>query len=288
MTSSLLNGFAVGLALLGTLQPVCAADLSEPGDPVAADQADPTSQRTFYVRGDFGYAFHDVGGFGQDNLFSQGGEFVSEDVGSTPYIGGGLGWRLSSWLRVDLTGEYRFSADVDAEDYLQRNLTGPAGLLTASTKYKGDYSALVGLANLYVDLPKWHGITPYVGAGLGVSRNRFSDFTTESDGSFRDFATGQVTSATTEGYAGDNSKTSFAWALMAGASLDLSDQLKLDAGYRYLNLGSDIAATTALIHCFCGTIGDPLTASDMEAHEIRIGLRWEFSGREPEGPAPLK
>jgi opacity protein-like surface antigen len=39
---------------------------------------------------------------------------------------------------------------------------------TAPTTYTADKSEIVVLANAFVDLGSYHGISPYVGAGAGV------------------------------------------------------------------------------------------------------------------------
>lgn len=246
------------------------------------------AERAFYVRGDFGYAFNKIGGFSQPEVLDNGGSFVSSDVGHAPYIGAGIGWRFTNWLRFDLTGEYRFSADATAQDYLQTNLHGPDGQLTASTKYSGEFTSIVGLANVYFDLPEWHGITPYVGGGIGFARNTFSDFATSSHGTFLDFSTSKLTTQDTTGFANDKSEISFAWALMAGLSIDVSSRAKLDLGYRYVNLGGKIAISSNIINCVCGTVASPLTGDDLESHEIRVGLRFELGSADEQRYEPLK
>lgn len=230
-----------------------------------------------YVRFDFGYAIDHAVSFAQDELIDAGGRFVSEDIGRAPYLGLGIGWRLSDQLRLDVTAERRFDADVTASDFVQRRLTGPDGLMTGTTTYSGSYSAWVGLVNAYMDLPKWDLVTPYIGAGIGLAHNRFSDIATDSSGRFRDDATGDVITQNSNGKAGHHSENRFAWALMAGLSVSVDPQAKLDLGYRYLDLGSDVSASTGLIECVCGVVGSPLEANDLSVHELRIGLRWEFS-----------
>ncbi len=245
--------------------------------PAAADDgADLTNKTTLYVRGDLGIASYDTGGFSQADVLDRGGSFVEGSIDHAIFAGAGFGWRLSQYLRLDLTGEYRVSTDVRAVDHVEEVLSSPDGLVTASTVYEGEHTAFVGLANLYVDLVKWNGFTPYIGGGIGFAHNRLKDFTTVSVGSFEDFATGDIRREATTGTARNANTNSFAWALMAGTSYDLSNDTKLDLGYRYLHLGSDVAATTGTIECHCGTIGSPLRLSDLESHEFRVGIRWEF------------
>jgi opacity protein-like surface antigen len=261
-----------------------AADL---GENVLSQTTPTTAERAFYIRGDFGYADYRLGSFSQEDVIYNGGGFSSQEFEGAPYVSAGVGLRLTRWLRMDLTGEYRFSADVGAVDYLDMTLADPDGHFSSSTTYSGEHTAFVGLANVYVDLPKWHSITPYVGAGAGFARNRFSGFHTTSDGSFEDYATGHVNSEVTTGFAGGKASTSFAWALMAGAGIDLDHNTVLDIGYRYVVLGSDMALSTDIIDCHCGTIGSPITGSDLESHELRIGVRYELT-RASYSPVPLK
>lgn len=272
------------VTLIAFAIPAAGADLGE----TASEPPVVAQERSFYIRGDIGIASYDTGGFHQADVEDRGGSFLSQSIGDAPYIGAGFGWQLTKHFRVDFTGEYRASADVKAVDYLEERLTAPDGTVTASTTYEGEHSAFVGLANLYIDLFTVHGITPYVGGGIGFAHNRMKDFTTNSTGSFEEDLTGDIRSETTNGVGGDASKTNFAWALMAGASYDLSPNAKLDLGYRYLNLGGDIAATTGLLNCVCGTVGSPLRATDLDAHEFRIGIRWELGGPERDTHTPLK
>lgn len=232
-----------------------------------------SSDRFFYVRADIGLARID-GDYRQLDLEAAGGGFVAESFDSAPYLGAGVGWQLGNRLRIDLTGEYRFASDIEAVDAVSRRLRFPNGVQRVNTLYDGELSAIVGLANAYLDLGTWQGVTPYVGAGVGFARSKLSDVLTTSNGQFVDSATGATVRQTSSGFASDETKTSFAWALMAGASLDLSPSMKLDIGYRYLDLGQDVAASTGLLNCLCGTVGDPLQVAELDSHEFRVGIRW--------------
>jgi opacity protein-like surface antigen len=263
------------LSILAGFAGICGSAAAEGVGPLRPD----------YLRLDLGFAWQDVDAFSQEGLLRNGGRFTTEDFGDSFIAGAGVGWRLSPAIRFDVTGEYRFNADVDAQDYLR--VTTVATDVEASTAYSGKYSAIVALANLYIDLPKIHEtITPYVGAGIGVAHNRFSRFDTLTTGTFTDLGTGATSDISNEGFARSKNATGFAWALMAGASIDLDEHRKIDIGYRFLDLGGDISATTSLIECLCGAVGGPLEVSDLYSHEFRIGLRWQFD--EPREHLPLK
>lgn len=275
------GAWVVAIALAGSA-PVSAADLHGMKDtvPYPTYAAEPLPHRHFYVRGDVGIGRHAFGHFSQDDVTSNGGAFIQNSFGDTIYIGAGFGWQVNPRFRFDLTGEYRSTAQVKAMDNLTAELVGPAGTLQANTLYQGQHSAYVGLLNGYWDLFNWRGFTPYVGAGIGFAHHRMADFTSSSSATFIDAGTGAVTTQLSNGVAHAHTQTNLAWALMAGTSYDISPNGKLDIGYRYLNLGSGISATTGLIDCVCGTVGAPLKVSDLEAHELRIGIRWQL-GNEP-------
>jgi len=61
----------------------------------------------------------------------------------------------------------------------------------------------------------------------------------------------------------------FTYALMAGVSYDFTDNLKLDVGYKYLNIGEGTVIDD---------IGNGLSADhpDLTIHSVRIGLRYQI------------
>ena len=119
------------------------------------------------------------------------------------------------------------------------------------------------LANAYIDLGTWAGVTPYVGAGAGVTYAKVDgvyDWYTGNNGAAYapniPYPTGfppvWVTGAGTPTTAPagftfgqqsrrvdvSRSQTKFTWALMAGLTLDVAANTKIDLGYRFVNMGS--------------------------------------------------
>ena len=117
-------------------------------------------------------------------------------------------------------------------------------------------------------------MTPYVGAGIGMADNRFSGYYSETTC----FNTVCGDDPTRPGFVPyrigpqgkihrtDKSNQELAWALMAGAAIDIGSGLSLDLGYRYLNLGH---AQTNLDAFGFGT-----KLKAVEAHEVRAGFRY--------------
>ena len=160
----------------------------------------------------------------------------------------GAGYQFNPWFRVDGTFEYRGGAGLQS----LYTLTDPAspsfgGPLQYADFYRANVSSFIGLLNGYANLGNWYGISPFVGGGVGVADNNVSGFTDQGLG-YADY--------TSLGPAGgdfsNGSKTSFAWALMAGLDFNVSPNLKLELGYRYLNYGS---IGTGGSNCLAGNSG---------------------------------
>jgi opacity protein-like surface antigen len=95
------------------------------------------------------------------------------------------------------------------------------------------------------------------------------------------------------GYFSDAGKWNLAWSLMAGVSFDVTQNLKLDIGYRYLDYGK---YTTGTSHCLAATTagftcggGSYVISSknDLASNDFRIGLRWMIGEASYAPPAPL-
>jgi opacity protein-like surface antigen len=149
----------------------------------------------------------------------------------------------------------------------------------------------VGLLNAYIDLGNWSGITPYVGAGAGVaSMNTMGNlnyYTTATGASYgADLTAGggfpllwinpangaAVSPQPNIAFARQNWDRTikshtyrFAWALMGGVAIDVSQNAKIDVGYRYLNMGA--------YKVYDGTTGQE-AEHKATAHEVRVGFRY--------------
>lgn len=231
-----------------------AADLPPPVyEPVPVP---PPAVGGWYLRGDIGYKI-----YGNPTVdFSDsiiGADFDDEEFDDTGVIGVGVGYKFSRWLRADLTLDYEWAADFEGTTFCPPATCGGVGGDNIET---AEISAWTALANLYVDLGNYRGFSPYVGAGAGVAYVKIDDITSDNFGGVTiDW--------------GDADDWNFAWALMAGVAYDFSPNLALDVGYRYLNLGS---VSTDTIITGAGDDGD-FTYDDLEAHEIRVGMRYTFN-----------
>ena len=89
----------------------------------------------------------------------------------------GVGYRFNPWFRMDGPLEYRRGANLQSlytlTDPVNPTFGGPTQFADV---YRANVSSFVGLANGYVNLGTWHGVSPFVGAGVGLAENNVFGF----------------------------------------------------------------------------------------------------------------
>lgn len=243
--------------LAGAAGPAFAADPYyppvEPAPPPVVYQDEGADYGGWYLRGDLDYHWTDMRG-ADYILYTPAGasnDFDTAEIEDSWSLGGGVGYQINRHLRTDLTADWLFKARFDGST--------SDGVDTSSDV--SHFSALLLLANAYVDIGTWHGITPYVGAGIGGAWVKWDDLTNSIDGG------GEFTHRGAKSWR-------FAYALSAGASYCLTDNLKLDAGYRF----SHIDGSKMFEFESDGVAGGAGPGYDdgFYNHEVRAGLRYQF------------
>lgn len=123
------------------------------------------------------------------------------------------------------------------------------------SKTDGDLNSQTIMANAYWDIVTWNGLTPFIGAGLGVAIN-----STDTDGTV-------IATGVKKNY--DQTRTYFAWSIGAGVSYALDANWSATLGYRYMDLGK-------------AGFGDSnpadaeITSKDVYTHEAMLGIRYQF------------
>lgn len=227
----------------------------------AADIPQPVPEISFkgwYLRGDIGYSNQEV-----DELFNalyptyDSVDTVYADFDGAPFLDFGVGYRWNHWLRFDVTGEYRSKSDFDGLDIA---VIGPDTIPDNYTAKKSEWLALL---NGYLDVGTWHGITPYVGAGVGAANIKISDFTDVS------------TPVLGVAFGDDHDEWNFAWAVYAGLGFEVTDALTIDLNYRYLDLG-DGESGDLVTYLGGNAIDNPMEFHDITSHDVRLGFRYAF------------
>ena len=273
-----LKTFALAGALALGASAATAADLAYPPPPPEAPALRGTISSGFYLRGDIGVGSTVIGKYDQDEVRAIGGTFFGEQEKSSTFFGGiGIGYRFNNWLRADITGEYRGGGSIGVTDKFFNS--GVNGFQTNT--YKGNLSSMVALFNAYVDLGTWNCLTPYLGAGVGYASHEISGLTDQGVQNDTTFLNLYVP---TLGNAKSGTKSGVAWALMAGVGYEVNKNLTIEAGYRYLNMGD--AQSGIITNAFNGGISKPLKAKDIESHDFKLGMRWNFG--EPDCCGPVE
>jgi opacity protein-like surface antigen len=241
-------------ALSGVSAPVMVADLLPPPPPVGGAAVVSELGTGWYLRGDVGYV--DYSKPKEELGYSVGLPFDSIKLDNTWSVGGGLGYAFNGWFRADVTADYRADADITA---LSSGSNYVNGFSTDTLKLE----STTVLLNGYLDLGNWSGVTPYVGAGIGFAYNNLHSYWSRIT-CLTAICTAAFSQEPVQHVAGR--KTNVAWALMAGAAVDLGMGLKADLGYRYVRIGE---GKTEL-----DTDGFGFKLKPLDAHEVRLGVRY--------------
>ena len=229
------------LALAASAMTMISVSVAAAADPIIMPEPvpePPVSAGGWYLRGDISYDFETKGTIFVSTS-SSSTSFVDMDFDEAWNIGVGLGYIFNDWFRADITGDIRTPAYWEAVET--------------------DVAISTIMLNGYASFGKFYGISPYVGAGIGGAHVNWSSINAPS------FVAPFFINAYT-----DDPEWKFAWALMAGLSIDLTANLAIDAGYRYTAI--DDGRMVFDDPAFPGLVD----YTDMELHEVRIGARYTF------------
>jgi len=263
----------IALGAAQTAQVAHAADLLPPPPPIDAPLRGAVVEESgFYLRGDLGVGFNDTSSqsssFAAPSTMSSLNAWYGGTQASESYlIGIGFGYKFNTWFRADLTGEYRGNALYRSKLYYTQAGSPACSGLPAGTcgdNYSGLLNIGLFMFNAYADIGTWYGVTPYVGAGVGLAAYQMGSVT---DQSMQIAVPGStIGSGVSDAHTGSN----FAWALMTGFSWDVAQNVKLDVGYRYVNMGQ---ITTGTIMCTAECWFER-QKFNLASNDVRVGLRW--------------
>jgi opacity protein-like surface antigen len=280
---SLKSFVLAGAAAFTMIQAAFAADLPPLPPPMLPPVQAPVEEFSgWYLRGDVGVGRQTFSDFAhtQTNanfVWPASWRIDQKDIKDTAFVGFGVGYQWNPWFRTDATAEYRASTKGKAIGSYTEFCPGGR----CFDVYDFDHQASVFLFNAYVDLGTWWCVTPFVGAGVGAARHDISSI--HDVGFIADGSTGFGLPDF-----GKDRRVSwdFAWAVHAGLGYNVSNNLRLEFAYRYLNMGSP---DTAIVNCNsfgCAGTGPRAfyTLTDLTSHDFKIGMRWLLN--EPVPPPP--
>ncbi len=186
--------------------------------------------------------------------------FQNEDLGTGSAFGFSVGKYLTNSFRLELEAIKRTGYEYDATITTQPDASYKAKIQTEALFINGFYDFQPFSIH---NTP----ITPYLGGGVGISRNKMGTdvfhFNGIPDGETFD----------------DNTINQFAYKLSAGTLVSLTKQLSLDVNYQYVNLGafkggterSDNGVRTPAFDLQRGFNG-----GDIKTQELMVGLQYKF------------
>ncbi len=271
----------LAMGLVAMIAPAQAADLAPP-----TYVEYPVVQATsgWYLRGDVGYSKSQeaegewdfwnqfVGVRGIDDTY----RFDSLKLRDTASVGVGVGYQINDHVRTDATLDFfRTKVAGKTECPLMIKSDPQHALPFPSDCHYDDSSTAnvwTAMANAYVDLESVGGFRPYLGAGVGAA---FVEYGT---------LTGQEVCprcpAAYVPYSGQQegiSSLRMATALMVGTTYDLTDRLKLDAGYRFMHIFGGDAFKYDAADQATGATGAQVRDHGFNIHQIRAGLRYALN-----------
>jgi len=182
----------------------------------------------------------------------------NEDLGTGSAFGFSVGKYLTDSFRLELEAIKRTGYEYDAHALLFPAANNKAKIETHALFINGFYDFQpFTMSNT--------AITPYLGGGVGISRNKM--------GTIMEHRFGLTNGVTNDG----NTINQFAYKLSAGALVSITEQLSLDVNYQYVNLGAFKGGTEVDDN----GVREPddhrgTNDGDIKTQELMVGLQYTF------------
>jgi opacity protein-like surface antigen len=249
--------------------PANAADIFKPQvieAPVfQAPEHVPAEVSGWYLRGDIGYAWGTFRGAEYYTFCATapcvgivaGRNTLSGDLKGTLTYGAGVGYKINHYLRTDVTVDWYNSE-------FTGSTRGSCGVAVncVSTDI-ATVSALALMVNAYVDFGTYGRFTPYAGLGIGGAHLDWGDLSNTA------CEVGNPANCDPTTTHWGHSDWRFAYAIMAGVSVDVTCSLAADLGYRFRRIEN------GSMFSYANSTG-PGFDRGINTHEVRAGLRYQF------------
>ena len=184
--------------------------------------------------------------------------FQNEDLGTGSAFGFSVGKYLTNSFRLELEATKRTGYEYDARFVNFPTVTNKAKIETHALFINGFYDFQpFSIRNT--------PIIPYLGGGVGISRNKI--------GTDVQYENGIPDGFTFDG----NTINQFAYKLSAGTLVSITEQLSLDVNYQYVNLGAFKGGTEAYNNgAFVTNLQRGINGGDIKSQELMVGLQYTF------------
>ena len=176
-----------------------------------------------------------------------------DDLGTGSAFGISAGKYITDNFRLELEAIKRTGYEMDTISPTNNNL------------YEANITSKSIFINGFYDFQSFSlgstPITPYLGGGVGISKNKMG--TTHEN----------RPSATLDG----KTISQFAYKVAAGTLVSLTENVSLDINYQYVNLGN-IKSGVGVYNSegFVGNISPAVNGGDIKTQELMVGLQYKF------------
>jgi len=184
--------------------------------------------------------------------------FPNKDLGTGSAFGFSVGKYVTDSFRLELEAIKRTGYEYDVNSLLFPASANKAKIETHALFINGFYDFQpFTMSNT--------AITPYLGGGVGISRNKM--------GTIMEHRFGLTNGVTNDG----NTINQFAYKFSAGTLVSLTEQLSLDVNYQYVNLGAFKGGTEV----YDNGVREPddhrgTNDGDIKTQELMVGLQYTF------------
>ena len=190
--------------------------------------------------------------------------YENEDLGTGTAFGFSVGKYLTDSFRLELEATKRTGYEFDARD---TSVVLPGGgIHSEKAKIQTEAVFINGFYDFQPFTMSNTAITPYLGGGVGISRNKMRTIVQYSPAPI-------ANGVTTDG----DTINQFAYKLSAGTLVSITEQLSLDVNYQYVNLGA-FKGGTERINDDGTTVRYQrgLNGGEIKTQELMMGLQYKF------------
>ena len=187
----------------------------------------------------------------------------NEDLGTGSAFGFSVGKYLTDSFRLELEATKRTGYEFDARD---TSVVLPGGgIHSEKAKIQTEAVFINGFYDFQPFTMSNTAITPYLGGGVGISRNKMGTIVRHNNGI--------PNGVTVDG----DTINQFAYKLSAGTLVSITEQLSLDVNYQYVNLGAFKSGTELFLNgAFFSSLQRVTNGGEIKTQELMVGLQYTF------------
>jgi opacity protein-like surface antigen len=175
----------------------------------------------------------------------------NKSFNSSPIYSLGFGYKINDKLRSEVTYSY-----TDLKYKFNGHSTGNKNVIINCAQ---KVNIQTGMINLFYDIATYQKLTPYIGFGFGYAKINPKK--------------ASLSTKTTETLYMSNKSENLTYALMGGLSINMTDRINVDIGYKFQDFGK---AKPLYSQNMLTTGSDIVKGFKIKTHSGTIGVRYSF------------